>query len=575
MPSAAGISTSLEYNGTFETEEICQYCSMQNCCNIADAIQTGSISSKNGSVSVRISSNHAPHTCTTPVTELPGHRGSDRVRFVYPGCCRIENTSQPQVTYRGRSTQRRGRQMQSSRTPVGNDSIHLTPYPISFQPKINNGSNNLPPPHPYASGNKNQQNFSEGSSGHPYVGSVFPRKFVSKSTISGPSSCIENEPPSVLLATATAADNSSNQERSSRWSRHRGRARKRSPSARQRASASVIRHQDCSPPPVQRDRPPPPPSMEESIANSPPSIFAINGRSEVDYRECPLCQPRYSQSPEKLGVRPILSHKLSVDSSTPFVRENVRDSNVTGKNHMNGCAGVTQHNSSNLSKQQRRRRARSEYKQSGNTRRRQTSPDINTNNRPSDKNLVLIDTCIVGHEQPNHQTSYAKYPYNLKHFDDHQQCWSAIHGEKETPNKLKHENHSLSFKHEKQQHTDLNGNEDRIIETRTNEYEEPKHKTCKENLRKKFSCNNRSISKASKSRRHSRKGQQKYQEDDLKSPGLINRKDACVNPDNVFQNDGRKSSNISRSKSRSRYGQMANTGLQTIWPAKAGIWLPQ
>ena len=40
-------------------------------------------------------------------------------------------------------------------------------------------------------------------------------------------------------------------------------------------------------------------------------------------------------------------------------------------------------------------------------------------------------------------------------------------------------------------------------------------------------------------------------------------------------NGGRKLSNISRSKSRSIFGEMFSIGLQTIWPAKAGIWLPQ
>ena len=103
------------------------------------------------------------------------------------------------------------------------------------------------------------------------MGHFLSRKFIlgANSTESPPS--LEREHPSVLLATATTADdNSNNRERPSRWSRARGRARKRSPSARQRASASVIRRQDCSPPPVQRDRPPTPPSMEDSSTPSPP-----------------------------------------------------------------------------------------------------------------------------------------------------------------------------------------------------------------------------------------------------------------------------------------------------------------
>ena len=109
MPSAAGITISYEGKRRFDAEETCQYCSIQNCCNDSDSMQSSKFPTNNGPVSLRIATNHAHHTCTTPVTELPGHRGSDRIRFLYPGCCsNVENTNhqQPQITTRGRSTQR-------------------------------------------------------------------------------------------------------------------------------------------------------------------------------------------------------------------------------------------------------------------------------------------------------------------------------------------------------------------------------------------------------------------------------------------------------------------------------------
>ena len=77
-------------------------------------------------------------------------------------------------------------------------------------------------------------------------------------------------------------------------------------------------------------------------------------------------------------------------------------------------------------------------------------------------------------------------------------------------------------------------------------------------------------------------GQENHQENtnDLKSPGLLihGKENIAVKnttADNSNPSNGRKLSNISRSKSRSRFGEMFHTGLQTIWPAKAGIWLPQ
>ena len=193
--------------------------------------------------------------------------------------------------------------------------------------------------------------------------------------------------------------------------------------------------------------------------------------------------------------------------------------------------------------------------------------------------MVSVDASITSNVDHHHPNGYVRHPKNLQHCIDHQYCWSAHNGEKEVSGRTKHENQFISLTPAKQHQTDFNGNEERSLETRTNEYEEPKLKTCKETVRKKFSLNGRSISKASKSRRHSRRGQQQnYQDDDLKSPGLLIQKDNCsVNTSDVsLQNKcSRKSSNISRSKSRSRFGEMFSNGLQTIWPAKAGIWLPQ
>lgn len=590
MPSAAGITISYEGKRRFDAEETCQYCSIQNCCNDSDSMQSSKFPTNNGPVSLRIATNHAHHTCTTPVTELPGHRGSDRIRFLYPGCCsNVENTNhqQPQITTRGRSTQRqraqsRGRLVQLSSNPVNNDGFHLNPYPMNFAPRFNNGHNNLPPPHPLVTSNKNHQQFPENHlTSHPYAGSFLPKKFANHSNTSGTTHSTDNSHPSVLLSTATIEDDSSNKERPSRWSRHRGRARKRSPSARQRASASVIRQQDCSPPPVQRDRPPSPPSSEEAMRDSPPLVLAYNGRNEFDKKECPLCQPRYSQSPEKLGVRPILSKKLSVATSSPFVHEMVRDPHINEKHKMNGYANGSQQNRSNReNRHEKRRRARSEYRPTNNNTRRgrQASPDINMiNNMVNEKHLVPINSGN-DHADIHRQTSYVRFPKdNLSYYHgQHYCCSTTVNTEKEMANKPKHESMLLSFTNTKHHQMDLNGNEDRSSEAKANEYEEPKQKTCKENLRKKFSMNGRSISKASKNRRRGRKEQENSQGDELKSPGLIIRKESSVNTIDVsLQKNVRKASNISRSKSRSRFGEIFNTGLQTIWPAKAGIWLPQ
>lgn len=591
MPSAAALATSQEYNGRLEYDEMCRYCNMQNCCSTVDPVSLPQHSSGNGSITVKKYPPQLQHTCATPMSELPGHRGADRVSFVHSGYCDRVAKKPPQTTFRGRSTQRLGRQPSSPGTTLCSDGIQRTPFPLSLQPQFISTSHNLPPPHTYVGGGRNHQNFSEANISNPYGAQFLPRKFVLSTASTESPSSMEGELPSVLLATATAADDINKPERPSRWNRARGRSRKRSPSARQRASASVIRHQGCSPPPIQRDRPPTPPSMEDSSTPSPPpTIVVIRGRPQFGYGDCPFCQPRYSQSPERIGIRPILSKKLSTDSSIPYIRETMGGSNITDdKRHLNGCERITQKPTASSSRQQRRRRARSEYRQSGSTGRRQPSPpNMIANNRTNEKHLFAVDFGnsmeIMEHEQQLHQQhqhqhhiNHAKNPYsnNPKHLFNHKNCRSTTNLERNTSNRLNHENQPQSFTPKQQQQTDLNGNENGIIDTRTNDYEEPMEKPCKENLRKKFSCNNRSISKSSKSRRQSRKGQQKVQDEDLQALEIINRKMSCPNSDITLEGNRRKASNIARSKSRSRYGQLANNGLQTIWPAKAGIWLPQ
>ena len=582
MPSASTIATSLEGNHILDIVDSCKYCKTHNGCYVSDPSQPDSFSSSNnGSISLRISSNPIHHTCTTPVTELPGHRGSERIRFLNQGCCnqRVDNNKpQPQMTGRGRSTQRRGRLVQLSGVPIVSECLNQASYPSAHnKTKFSCGSNYLPPPHPYANGSTKQQTFCDPhSNNHPYAGPYLQKQF---SNNSNRRENAENDSPSILLSTATVEDDSSNNERPSRWSRHRGRARKRSPSARQRASASVIRHQDCSPPPIQRDRPPSPPPAEETRMGSPALVFSYNGRSEMDKKECPICQPRYSQSPEKLGVRPILSQKLSMDSSSLFVHEMTRDPYLNCEHQIAGCVGVVQNKVPKESRHERRRRAKSEYRPKNNARRRQSSPDININHRTQHENLMTMDSRLLVNEEHQHQKGNMKYQRNLRQNHDQHYCRSAHKIiEKDIQNISKHDNHQFpSLMHIKHPQIDLNGNEDKCKDTSMNDYEEPKQKTCKETLRKKFSVNGRSISKASKSRRRGRKGQEQYQEDDLKSPGLIIHKDNNIKITDVSLHNNIKkvSANISRSKSRSRFGEIFSTGLQTIWPAKAGIWLPQ
>jgi fyn-related kinase len=267
-----------------------------------------------------------------------------------------------------------------------------------------------------------------------------------------------------------------------------------------------------------------------------------------------------------------------MDSSSLFVHEMTRDPYLNCEHQISGCVGVVQNKVPKESRHERRRRAKSEYRPKNNARRRQSSPDINTNHRTQHENLMTIDSRLLVNEEHQHQKGNMKYQRNLRQNHDQHYCRSAHKIiEKDIQNISKHGNHQFpSLMHIKHPQIDLNGNEDKCKDTSMNDYEEPKQKTCKETLRKKFSVNGRSISKASKSRRRGRKGQDQYQEDDLKSPGLIIHKDNNINITDVSLHNNIKkvSANISRSKSRSRFGEIFSTGLQTIWPAKAGIWLP-
>ena len=150
MPSAAALATSQEYNGTaFEYDESCRYCNMQTCCSMGDPSSLSQHSTENRSITVNKSPVKLHHTCTTPVSELPGHRGPDRIRFIHSGCCNSDAKKPPQTTARGRSTQRLGRQPSSPGTIVYRDGIQRTPFPLSLQPQFISATHNLPPAHPY------------------------------------------------------------------------------------------------------------------------------------------------------------------------------------------------------------------------------------------------------------------------------------------------------------------------------------------------------------------------------------------------------------------------------------------
>ena len=208
------------------------------------------------------------------------------------------------------------------------------------------------------------------------------------------------------------------------------------------------------------------------------------------------------------------------------------------------------------------------------------------NNRMNDKHMFAVDfgnaATVIDQEQEfqqhhQHKPNHVKNANssNSKHSFNHKNCRSSANLETNASNRQHQQNQPQSISPKQQKQTDLNGNENGIMETRANEYEEPLQKPVKENLRKKFSLNNRSISKSSKNRRHNRKGQQRVQDEELQALEINNRKISCYNADEASEGNRGRSSHITRSKSRSRYGQLANSGLQTIWPARAGIWLPQ
>ena len=92
----------------------------------------------------------------------------------------------------------------------------------------------------------------------------------------------ESNGASVLLATPSPSSSRD------RWRQRR----RRSPSRRQRIHASLLRQ--FSP-----------------RRSSPPPTYSS------DYSKCPLCQPRYSPSPDRLGLKPVMPR--NVDSVAPSV----------------------------------------------------------------------------------------------------------------------------------------------------------------------------------------------------------------------------------------------------------------
>jgi hypothetical protein len=84
----------------------------------------------------------------------------------------------------------------------------------------------------------------------------------------------------VILSTSTPADNSSNSSINGSLGNRWRLRRRRSASMRQRQGASLIRHPSFN--------------LHQDVV----------GGGPLNVDNCPLCQPRYSRSPERLGLRP-------------------------------------------------------------------------------------------------------------------------------------------------------------------------------------------------------------------------------------------------------------------------------
>ena len=259
----------------------------------------------------------------------------------------------------------------------------------------------------------------------------------------------DNGGAAILLSTPGPNSRDSNQ--SGRW-RNR---RRRSPSRRQRIHASLLRQ--FSP----RRRSP----------SGQPQTYSMS----VEYAKCPLCQPRYSPSPDRLGIKPVNQRQPEPMSL---------------RTESSGTSG------------------------SSGTGPRGRPPKPREARKQVDKKLS-VDTLLVVDKRV------------------------AENGPKNPPRRSKSE-----YRHPKsppratpmQQHT----------------------KVYKIDLDEKPSLVH-------------------PQWNGHRSGGDVNGNHgyAEVAPDWRSSGSNKTDKSRTRSKSRSRYGQMVNNGLLTIWPGKEGVWLPQ
>ena len=261
---------------------------------------------------------------------------------------------------------------------------------------------------------------------------------------------------SVLLATPSPSSSAASRDAGGRWRQRR----RRSPSRRQRIHASLLRQ--FSP---RRSSPP--------VAQPPPPLPTYS----VDYSKCPLCQPRYSPSPDRLGLKPVTPRIIDTSSSVTSNATTTAQTTTTTNGAPRGRppkprdyqSAATSNNidkkaniENNVPSRHNQRRSKSEYRQ-------RKSPS----RVPPSTTLYNIDLEVKRQKAERDLNSWT----------------------------------SLSIYRD-----EVNGNHG------YSELKEPKT------------------------------GSNRHSSDDKKR---------------------------ARSKSRSRYGQMANNGLLTVWPGKEGVWLPQ
>ena len=256
---------------------------------------------------------------------------------------------------------------------------------------------------------------------------------------------------SVLLATPSPSSSAS-RDAGGRWRQRR----RRSPSRRQRIHASLLRQ--FSP---RRSSPP--------VAQPPPPTYS------VDYSKCPLCQPRYSPSPDRLGLKPV----------TPRIVETSNSGSSNSTATSNGAPRGAP----------RGRPPKPRDYQS-------TATSNNIDKRANIENDV----------PSRHNQRRSKSEYRQRKSPSRVPPSTTLY------------NIDLEVKRQKAER-DLN------------------------------SWTSVSIYRDEVNGNHG------YSE--LKEPKKVSNQQSSDDKKRV------------RSKSRSRYGQMANNGLLTVWPGKEGVWLPQ